>query len=210
MSTIKCFPLGVMQNNSYLIIDPETAETGIIDPSFGSEALVRYIIDNGLSLSFILLTHAHFDHIAGIPPILDGFSVSPRIGLNEYDLPLWKVRGHAEDFGIELRELPEPDLLLEDQMSILLGKAKITVFHTPGHTPGHVVFYLENDSVVFSGDLLFFKGVGRTDLPGGNEAQLLESITAKLFSLPGATRVLPGHGPETTISDEITNNPFLN
>ena len=100
-------------------------------------------------------------------------------------------------------------MLLAHRQSLTIGEILVEVRHTPGHTPGHVVFYAPSAGVVFCGDLIFYGSVGRTDLPGGNHRQLIESIQAQILSLPPQTRLFSGHGPETTVGDEIANNPFL-
>lgn len=208
--TFKSFNLGIMQNNSYLVADPSTHKAAIIDPSFGSERILQIAEEDGLLISHILFTHAHFDHIIGLSTILDQMTEMPVVALHPADLELWQERGYARDFGIDVPELPKPNLLLDDRSEILIGTMKLIAIHTPGHTPGHSVFYIRDENILFSGDLLFNRSVGRTDLPGGDQTQLIESIWKKVLNLPKSTRILPGHGPETTIGEEIAFNPFLN
>jgi hydroxyacylglutathione hydrolase len=209
MIKIKTFSVGPMQNNSYLIIDGSTNSAAIVDPSYESEIVVEAALDEGLRISHILITHAHFDHIMGIPSVLNILSIAPEIAICSADLPLWKDKGNANTFGISLPSLPDPTKFLSDGTEILLGSTTITAFHTPGHTPGHLAYYIAEANSVFVGDLIFYRSIGRTDLTGGDQAQLIDSIKDRIFSLPGSTQILPGHGPSTTVADEISFNPFL-
>ena len=209
MITIKTFSLGPMQNNSYLIIDGSTKSAALVDPSYESEKVVKAALDNGLRISHILITHAHFDHIIGIPSVIKSLSIDPEIAMCSADLPLWKEKGDASAFGISLPSLPEPTILLSNGGEIFLGSTNISVIHTPGHTPGHLAYYITDVNSVLVGDLIFYRSIGRTDLPGGDQTQLIDSINNRILSLPGTTRILPGHGPSTTVADEISFNPFL-
>lgn len=209
MMTIRSFNLGIMQNNSYLIANQSTKKAAIIDPSFGSEMILQAAEEDGLMISHLLFTHAHFDHIVGLCAIFDQITEKPQIALHPADLAIWQERGHARDFGIDFPALPKPGFLLDDHSEIIIGTTKLLAIHTPGHTPGHTVFYIKDENILFSGDLLFNRGIGRTDLPGGDWDQLKESILKKVFILPQSTRVLPGHGPETTVGEELEFNPFL-
>ena len=206
---IRLYVLGPLGNNSYLIWDPSTLEAAAIDPSFESELIVQVIQENQLTLRYILLTHTHFDHIAGVNVLHNAFSPRPQIGIHSLELPLWKRNGAASEFGFSLPQLPDPDLLIVNDQELELGSALIRARFTPGHTPGHIVYNLPASGVVFTGDLIFFRGIGRTDMLGGNSADLFRSIDEKILTLPPATRLLSGHGPETTVADEIANNPFI-
>ncbi len=209
MIKIKTFSLGPMQNNSYLIIDGSTNSAAIVDPSYESEVVVEAALDDGLRISHILITHAHFDHIIGIPSVLKSLSIDPEIAICSADLPLWKEKGDANTFGISLPSLPEPTKFLIDGAEIFLGSTTISVIHTPGHTPGHIAYYIADANSVLVGDLIFYRSIGRTDLPGGDQTQLIDSIKNRILNLPGSTRILPGHGPSTTVEDEISFNPYL-
>ncbi len=206
---IRSYILGPLGNNSYLIWDPTTLEAAAIDPSFESESILHVIQENQLTLRYILLTHAHFDHIAGVNVLHNDISPRPQIGIHSFELPLWKRNGAASEFGFSLPQLPDPDLNIGDDQELDLGSVSIRASFTPGHTPGHLVYTLPESGVVFTGDLIFFRGIGRTDMLGGNSADLFRSIDEKILTLPPATRLLSGHGPETTVADEIANNPFI-
>lgn len=208
-SMIQSFILGALENNSYLIWDPSTKDAAVIDPSFEPDPILQEIEQNQLNLRYILMTHAHFDHIAGVGEIFSATSPRPQIGIHPLEVPLWHRKGAAGEFGFSLSELPEPTLMIDDSVTIQLGSTKIKVRFTPGHTPGHLVYYIPECGVAFTGDLIFFRGVGRTDMLGGNSADLFRSIDNRILTLPPATRLLSGHGPATTVEDELRNNPFI-
>jgi glyoxylase-like metal-dependent hydrolase (beta-lactamase superfamily II) len=201
--------LGPMENNTYVAADVSSGQAVVIDPSFDSEVILPEIEQRGWSLSAIWLTHAHFDHIAGVKALLSASSPPPAVGLHPADLPLWQQGGGARIFGLEIELGPEPSLSFVDGSTLQLGDNSFEVRHTPGHTTGHVVFYCAQEAVVFCGDLIFYHGVGRTDLPGGDHRTLLRSIREQILTLPPATRLLSGHGPETTVAEEQAANPFL-
>lgn len=201
--------LGPMENNTYLAADAETGQAVVIDPSFESEAVLQEARRRNWTLTQIWLTHAHFDHIAGVKILAETGQQPLRVGLHPADLPLWEQGGGARFFGMRIDPGPRPSLAFEHEQELRLGKQAFQVLHTPGHTPGHVVFYAPDSSVVFCGDLIFYRGVGRTDLPGGDPSALLHSIYTHILPLPPPTRLLSGHGPETTVEEERMENPFL-
>lgn len=207
---IICFTLGPLENNSYLLLDDLSREVVIIDPAAPADELINYIQAQNLTPRFILLTHAHFDHMGGIKSITDAFPTSNmHVGIHPDDLPLWQQDGFAADFGFPMDPGPEPMLRFHHKQHLDLGQYKIEIRHTPGHSPGHVIFYQFEAGAALVGDLIFFQGIGRTDLPGGDLDMLLHSIQTQVFDLPSQTRLLPGHGPETTVEDEIRDNPFI-
>lgn len=208
---IETYTLGPIANNTYLIIDPVTHSAALIDPSFEIQTVIKRIRHAGYNLEQVWLTHAHFDHIAGVQDVLAATSPQPVqiIGLHALDLPLWRSGGGASNFGVQLRLTAQPTVLFEHGQMLNLGSETLEVRHTPGHTPGHVVFYSAESAVVFCGDLIFEGSVGRTDLPGGNHSQLLDSIEKCILPLPPQTRLLAGHGDETTVGREKQFNPFL-
>jgi glyoxylase-like metal-dependent hydrolase (beta-lactamase superfamily II) len=206
---IVTFQIGPMENNTYLAADPASKLAVIIDPSFDCASLKEEAHQRGWRISAIWLTHAHFDHIAGVSPLQDALGNPVPVLLHPQDLPLWRQSGGAKMFGLDLVTGPEPTQLLAHQERLLLGEQVIEVRHTPGHTPGHVIFYSSESGAAFCGDVIFYRGIGRTDLPGSSHAYLINSIRQQVLSLPPATRLLSGHGPETTVWDEERENPFL-
>lgn len=201
------FTLGPLENNTFLVIDMETKFAAIVDPSFGSTQILNYKDD--FEIKQIWCTHAHFDHIAGINELLPHLKNQPEIYLHKNDLPLWMENGGAKIFGFPFEIQEKPTHLLDNSDSFLLGNLEIDTYFTPGHTKGHVIYSIKHEKIVFSGDLIFRMSVGRTDLPGGSHLLLLRSIDQFIKPLADNTRLLTGHGPETTVGFEKRNNPFL-
>lgn len=201
------FPLGMLWTNCYVIYG-ETKDAIVVDPG-GPAAEVRdFLRDRGLVLRWILLTHGHGDHIMGLGDLRDISSNGVAIHAEDADCLM--------DAGENLsRELGHPvtfkaaDLLLKDGDELTVGEMKIRVIYTPGHTRGGSCFYITEgaDALLVSGDTLFARSVGRSDLPGGDESVLLDSLL-KLNDFPDVLPVYPGHGPDTTIGEEKRLNPF--
>jgi len=201
--------LGPLENNTYLIADPVSREAVVIDPSFDADIISEQIQQRNWHLSNIWLTHAHFDHIAGINALTRALSYTIGIGIHPADLELWQQGGGARFFGLEIDPGPKPNQFFYHGQKLFLGAEAVEVRHTPGHTPGHVIFYASENEIAFCGDLIFNRGIGRTDLPGGSQNELLNSIRTQVLVLPPQTRLLSGHGPETTVGEEAVENPFL-
>lgn len=201
--------LGPMDNNTYLLADPVSKQAAVIDPSFDPQPVLDVVREQGWQLTAIWLTHAHFDHIAGVAAIAAAFSPPLPVGLHPDDLDLWRSGGGARRFGLQIDPGPEPVVLFSHGQQLALGDERIEVRYTPGHSPGHVVFYAPQNAAAVCGDLIFHRSVGRTDLPGSSHARLLHSIHQQIFSLPPETRLLPGHGAPTTVGEEQRENPFL-
>ncbi len=201
--------LGQLENNTYCLIDPQSAQAVIIDPSFGAETLVTKLKRRHMSLEAIWLTHAHFDHIAGVRGVQTATRLPLPVALHPLDLALWQDAGGARHFGFNFNPGDPPALELTHGQILKVGEHAVEVRHTRGHSPGHVIFYAESAGAAFVGDLVFRFGIGRTDLPGGNMSALLESIHNQVLSLPARTRLLPGHGEETTVAAEADGNPYL-
>jgi hydroxyacylglutathione hydrolase len=203
------FVLGPLENNSYLIVDSESGDAVIVDPSFDSQTILEEIRLHGWLLRQVWLTHAHFDHIAGVGVVAASTIPPVPVGLHPGDLMLWKQSGLAPSFGIKFEPGLEPSIQFSHGQILHVGKLTFEVRHTPGHTRGHVTFVSQNEPLALCGDLIFKESVGRTDLPGGDAAALFKSIHSQILTLPPATRLLSGHGPETTVGDEIKSNPYL-
>lgn len=210
MLTILTLPLGPLQTNSYLIADPDTGEAAVIDPAWDGGRIAQEASRRGWHILSIWLTHAHFDHLGGSAELADATEPPPPVALHPADYPLWRNQGGAPLFGFRIDPGPEPTIDLTHGQLLHLGNNLLEVRHTPGHTPGHVVFYSSTSSVVFCGDLIFQGSIGRTDLPGGDYEGLIQSIRTQILPLPDETRLLSGHGPETTVGVERIYNPFLN
>jgi hydroxyacylglutathione hydrolase len=207
--SISTFILGPVENNTYLIADTKAKIAAIIDPSIASRELSQVIKDNNWDLKYILITHAHFDHIGGVKWFKTESKHKLNIALHSADLDLWREGGSSKDFGFDLNVGSEPNLFLDDNQIILMGDISIKVLHTPGHSPGHVTFSIANDLVAFCGDLIFYHNIGCTDLQTSNEDDLRRSITEKIFKLSPNTTLYPGHGRATTVLEEMENNPLI-
>ncbi|MDZ7798206.1 MAG: MBL fold metallo-hydrolase [Patescibacteria group bacterium] len=200
MVEIKPFILGPLQNNCFVIND-KNKKAAIIDPGYPEEELIFYLKDNQLEVKYILVTHAHFDHVSFVPEIKE--TTGAKIAMAAKEIPL--IKGSYEwggsGMGYEVDNF-KPDEYLEDGDIIKVGLMIFKVISTPGHSPGGVSFYLTKEKILFSGDTLFAGTVGRTDLPGSSEKVLWQGIKKKIFTLPKETRILPGHGPETSVGQE--------
>jgi hydroxyacylglutathione hydrolase len=213
MLRIVSFTFNGFAENTYLLIDEATRATAIVDPGAYSAAeqqtLRAYIDDNKLDVKHLLNTHAHIDHVLGNAFVLRTYPGIPFL-LHTLDLPtLRAVPTYAGPYGFPAYEGAEPTGELAAGQVIELGESKLQVRFAPGHAPGHVVLYEAASGQLIGGDVLFKGSVGRTDLPGGDHATLIQSIVTELLTLPDATVVHPGHGPTTTIGAERRSNPFL-
>ncbi len=204
---IVTLPVGLLRTNCYIVGCEETKEGAVIDPGGHPQRILAEIERRGLAIRYVLNTHAHFDHIDANGPIVEATGAT--LALHPADLPLLKAAGGAALFGLPATPGPLPDLELGDGDELAVGALRFRVLHTPGHTPGHVCFYEAAQGVLFDGDVLFYRGVGRADLPGGSRQQLQDSIRRVLFALPDETVVYSGHGPATTIGEEKRLNPWL-
>jgi glyoxylase-like metal-dependent hydrolase (beta-lactamase superfamily II) len=204
---IATLPVGMIQTNCYIAGCEETGEGVIIDPGGHPERILAEVERYGLAIKAVLNTHAHFDHTEANGAIVQ--ATGAPLALHPLDQPLLRASGGAAMFGLQADPSPPPDMDLQDGDELEIGSLRFRVLHTPGHTPGHVCFYETEKSVLFDGDVLFYRGIGRTDLPGGNWQQLMDSIQQVLFALPDQTVVYSGHGPATTIGEEKQLNPWL-
>jgi len=205
---LETFAVGPLQCNCTLLGDPETKEAIVIDPGEEITRIHRRLTELGLKLKQILITHAHIDHIGGALK-LKRLTGAP-ILLNENDLPLLAMmETQAGWLGVETPETAPPDASLDNAMRVGLDTLPAEVIHTPGHTQGSVCLHFAPLNLLVAGDTLFAGSIGRTDLPGGNARQIIDSIHSRLLPLPEEIRVIPGHGPATTIGEEKQSNPFL-
>jgi len=204
---VATLPVGMIQTNCYVVGCEETKAGAIVDPGGHPQRILAEVARLGLTIEYVLNTHAHFDHTEANGPIVEATGAT--LALHPQELPLLKAAGGAALFGVQAEPSPLPGLELHDGDELAVGTLRFQVLHTPGHTPGHVCFYEAAQGVLFDGDVLFHRGVGRYDLPGGSWPQLVDSIRRVLFSLPDETVVYPGHGPATTIGEEKRLNPFL-
>lgn len=211
MLTIKTFQCNMLSENCYIVND-ETKECMIVDCGahgpFEKAAIEQYIKQNELKPVLHVLTHGHFDHVMGSEFIHSTYGLKPVIC--ERDADIYKdAKKLAGDFGIETEgAMPAIGRCVNDGDDVSFGTNTFKVIHTPGHSKGCVVYYCTEESLAFTGDTLFRNSIGRTDLPGGSMFQIIQSLRA-LTQLPDNTRVLPGHGAETTIGYELASNPYL-
>ncbi|MFQ5690664.1 MAG: MBL fold metallo-hydrolase [Gemmatimonadota bacterium] len=198
--------VGPIQSNCYLVAPAGGSEAIIIDPGAEAERIDSALAEWGVAPAAILLTHAHMDHLGAVAELRDRHPAA--IYLHPADLPLYeRAVEQGAAFGIPIRPPPPPDRVLFDGQTLALAGLSFEVRHAPGHSPGGVVFVLSTDA--FVGDCVFAGSIGRTDLPGGDAGNLLDSIRRQILSLPPATRLHCGHGPSTTVSREMASNPFL-
>jgi hydroxyacylglutathione hydrolase len=206
---IVSFTLGPVFTNTYMIADPDSGQAVVIDPAWNGAEILAQAKRRDWNIAQIWITHAHFDHIGGVSELVTEMDGPVQVALHPDDRTLWDVKGGAELFGYDLPANPPITKELSHGMQLLVGATSFTVLHTPGHTPGHCIFFSKGEEICFCGDLIFHDSVGRTDLPGGDQAALVKSIRDLVFSMPDSTRLLSGHGSETTVGREKRHNPFV-
>jgi glyoxylase-like metal-dependent hydrolase (beta-lactamase superfamily II) len=199
---IHSFVVTPFQVNCYVAVD--NGEAVVIDPGEATPLLLRQVA--GFTVKAIVNTHGHADHCGANASLVN--ATGAPLACHAADLPLLQaLEVQGQMFGLDVEPSPNPDWFLKDGDVIEFGKSALTVLHVPGHSPGHIA--LSGEGVLFAGDVLFSGSIGRTDLPGGNAEQLLNSIRTRLLTLPDTTKVYCGHGPSTTIGEERQHNPFL-
>lgn len=204
------FTLGPFATNCYIVRDPASSECWIIDAGWGAEAMIQRIQDEQLEPSRLILTHAHPDHIAGVPAFREAFPGVPvAIHAAEKDWLSDPTKNLSSALGDDPVVMDPPDETLEDEQALGLGETRWHVLHTPGHSPGGVTLHCPDLAVAFAGDTLFAGSIGRYDFPSSDGPTLFASIRHRLYTLPDDTAVLPGHGPATTVAREKKSNPFV-
>ena len=202
---IRVITVGVLEENCWMVVDEDTRQAVLVDPGEEGARLLAAVDAEGATLTGIWLTHAHFDHVGAVAHIVRERDVP--IWLHPLDLLLYEqAETAAARFGLTVEQPPAPTHQLAEGNTLTLGSHQFQVIHTPGHSPGHVGF-LGHD-VLLGGDCIFAGSVGRTDLPLCDPV-IFQDTLQRLAALPPATRVLPGHGPATTIARERASNPYL-
>ncbi|HEU5394671.1 MAG TPA: MBL fold metallo-hydrolase [Candidatus Methylomirabilis sp.] len=203
---VHAFTVGPLESNSYLVVDEATREAALVDPGMESEPIADLLTRERLTVTAIINTHGHFDHVFG-NAYFKAKAGAPLL-MHRADLELVKrLEEQSLYFGFRATPSPSPDRFLEEGDEVRVGEIRLRVLHTPGHSPGGIC--LVTEGAAFVGDTLFAGSIGRTDLPGGSAEELLTSIREKLLVLPDETVLYPGHGPATTIGHERRHNPFL-
>ena len=201
-------PVGLLQCNCSILGDETSREAIVIDPGDDISRIVALLEKHHLTVKQIIVTHAHIDHIAGAHRLKE-LTGAP-ILYNQLDLPQVRMMDiQAGWLGVPTPKVSAPDEDLKDGKTISIVGLSGTVIHTPGHTQGSSCLYLPDHTLLIAGDTLFHGSIGRTDLPGGNTQQLLKSIHDRLLTLPDEVKVIPGHGPNTSIGTEREKNVFL-
>lgn len=207
------FTFSLFGINTYVVWNPESLQCAVVDPGMISheeeQALMGFIERNNLKVTHLINTHLHIDHVAGNRFIIDRTGALPEANIQ--DMPLGKrIAEQAKAFQLPFTpDGVDINVALQDGDEIMIGSEKLNVIHVPGHSPGSIALYDERDGWLISGDALFRDSIGRTDLPGGSLATLKTAIREKLFTLPDATVVYPGHGEPTTIGYEKKHNYFV-
>ncbi|KTF18304.1 MBL fold metallo-hydrolase [Pseudoalteromonas sp. H105] len=202
-------PVTAFSQNCRILICKTTRQAAIVDPGGDADKIIAELARHNLELQCILLTHGHLDHVGAAKKLAEEFKVKI-IGPHEGErfwfdaLPM-----QAKMFGLKVIEPFYPDVWLKEGDVCNVGNLKFAVRHCPGHTPGHIVFYEQSQQVVLVGDVIFKGSVGRTDFPKGDAKQLVNSIKTKLLTMPDETRILSGHGPDTSVGIERISNPFI-
>ncbi|MGL4387633.1 MBL fold metallo-hydrolase [Snodgrassella alvi] len=206
---VQILPVTPFQQNAALLWDDVCKEAVLTDVGGEAERLLKAVETHQLKLKAIWLTHGHLDHASGVEELTTLHPV-PVLGPHQADnYWLQALPEVTASYGFPISQPFIPTRWLNEGEALKVGEHTFIVFHIPGHTPGHVVFYSQANKLLIAGDVLFRESIGRTDFPGGNHSDLIRGIQEKLLSLPDDTRVLPGHGPMTTIGHEKQHNPFL-
>ena len=204
---IKHYMTGPLRVNTYLVYDEETKKGFIVDPGGYDPYITVEVKNNNIDMEYIILTHGHSDHIGGVADFQKDWP-DAKVVAHPAELPILMNPRANESKSIFRREfVVEPDILVNEKDELKIGNMILSFIHTPGHTPGGMCIYV--DGILFSGDTLFRRSLGRTDFEGGNFNDIINSIRGKLYNFPDNTKVLPGHMGATTIGEEKAGNPFV-
>ena len=209
---LKNFVVGQLETNCYILGDEKSKDALCIDPGGGIDEIMAAVNKAKLSIKYIINTHGHFDHIGGNGPLKK--ITGAKLAIHSEDVTLLENAAlQSAAFGTDAVPSPSPDILLKDDDKIKVGNLVFSVIHTPGHSQGGICLFLKltdnHEKILFTGDTLFAGSIGRTDLPGGSYKDIIASIKSKILPLGDDVRILPGHGPETTIGREKRFNQFL-
>ena len=211
MIQIKLFYFNELRVCCYLLWD-ETKEAILVDPGCGTaheqERLIKFVTQEKLSVRYMVNTHAHFDHIMGNAFVCAHWGIKSYLHPAEQGL-LEHADTYCRMFGMTIDKPPTDTLPLSEKEALRFGNAALQVLETPGHSPGGICLFAPQERFIITGDTLFAGSIGRTDLPGGDYDQLIAGITQKIIPLGAPLRILPGHGPETTLDDVLCRNPYL-
>lgn len=201
---IKGLVVGPLESNCFVIADENTKEALVVDPGDEPDRIIDFIDENNFKVKYIVCTHGHFDHVGAVSDIKN--ETGAKVVIHRDELEIYRsTREQALFWGYELDPLPEPDVFISDGEKLEIGNFKLEVLHTPGHSPGGICLY--GEGLLITGDTVFAGSVGRTDFYGGDIEELKNSFM-RLMSFPDKTKILPGHGPESTISKEKISNIF--
>jgi hydroxyacylglutathione hydrolase len=202
------FPVGPLACNCSILADEISLRATVIDPGANIDTILGVLKRHHLTVEQIIITHAHIDHVGGAVQLKR--ATGAPIYMNQNDLPLLKMMDmQAGWLGVPTPEVSAPDVDASDLLALTIAGEPAQVLHTPGHTEGSICLHLPTPQLLLAGDTLFAGSIGRTDLPGGDLRKILHSLKERLLPLPDETRVIPGHGPATTIGEERQTNPFL-
>lgn len=205
---LETFPVGPLQCNCTVLGDEASGEAMVVDPGDNIPQILALLAKHKLTLKQIVVTHGHIDHVGGAVRLKR--ATGAPVLLNQNDLPLLEMMDmQAAWLGIAPPEVAPPDASADEGMPVGIAGHTATLLHTPGHTQGSICLHFAPENLLLAGDTLFAGSIGRTDLPGGDGRQILRSLHDRILTLPDVTRVIPGHGPETTIGEERESNPFL-
>ncbi len=206
---IKTLVVGPLEVNCYIVWDSGDTPAFVIDPGGDGDIIKKELARRGLDVKYIINTHGHFDHIGADGELKEAYK-DACLAIHSADLKLLeRAEAQGAFFGMPSSPQPSPDLMLEDGMTLSAGDISLKVIHTPGHSEGGVCLFMEREKVLFTGDTLFAGSIGRTDLPGGSYEVLIDSIKRRILPLGDDVRILPGHGPQSTIGEEKEINPFV-